>query len=578
MDERLISVASLENAWARLSANPEYQRAVTTFFKAPTFYLTFSGLYAGTSKASRKRAVYCSKACGENVSRELVAHLGSLLVTQAPVVDIFAEDVEELQPLQLQSAEDVKALFKELKRVARHHRQNRQLAAAQLLLLNARRWTTPFQPNHHYACGAAQLEVSAAPGGAAVAVTREAVDVGCSGVSASCATAEEGQGHGEGGLSLLHSHPLPGSAVWDAEEGAGDGAAAAAAAVASAAAGEVLASAMTTLRVLGTSRGGADAADSVPAMGPTTPRPAAPAASSASAMEAGPGPSSAAIASQGPAGAGAVAVTAAAPLPAHPATAGAQQEGTDGSGSLSHCGGADSGDDGGGGGGSAGGGEGVLVVCCSIDLEWWERDSSRVTEIGWTMWDNLTRQLQSRHHIVSEHEALVNRIHVPDHKHDFLFGASSTGPLAEGAAALQRDLQHYGAGVWAAWCASQGQQQGPQQGGEVGCCGAAGSPLPPAPPMQLVVVGHGLSGDLKALSGLLGVVLPPGAAILDTADLTWAALGGGTGQERTAISLRLLLKTLGIPATMLHNGGNDARYTMEAALALAAIEPNPVEQ
>ncbi len=126
------------------------------------------------------------------------------------------------------------------------------------------------------------------------------------------------------------------------------------------------------------------------------------------------------------------------------------------------------------------------------------------------------------------------------------------------------------------------------------------------------VTTHRLAGDLKALTSLLGVSLPPGTAILDTADLAWAALqeqqvqqqqmlllqqqqqklqaeGNGSASvaaaaaaaaaaasvpgERTNLSLRLLLKTLGIPATKLHNGGNDARYTMEAMLALTTLEP-----
>lgn len=37
------------------------------------------------------------------------------------------------------------------------------------------------------------------------------------------------------------------------------------------------------------------------------------------------------------------------------------------------------------------------------------------------------------------------------------------------------------------------------------------------------------------------------------------------------VSLRVLLQMLGLPATRLHNGGNDARYTMEALLALCRV-------
>lgn len=153
---------------------------------------------------------------------------------------------------------------------------------------------------------------------------------------------------------------------------------------------------------------------------------------------------------------------------------------------------------------------------------------------------------------MSENEALVNRIHVPDHKYEFLFGQSRKGPLAEGAAALQHDMEQYGREVWAAWweqAQEQAQaaraeaaqveaaQQGAEQpeveqaavpvvangsaagkaarqepeeaaacgegwggaGGSSACPSAPRSPSPcssppkaPAPPrMQLVLVGHG---------------------------------------------------------------------------------------
>jgi hypothetical protein len=53
----------------------------------------------------------------------------------------------------------------------------------------------------------------------------------------------------------------------------------------------------------------------------------------------------------------------------------------------------------------------------------------------------------------------------------------------------------------------------------------------------------------------------------------WLSLPPSLPSSLPQMGLRLLLKTLGIAATKLHNGGNDARYTMEALLALAALGP-----
>lgn len=136
---------------------------------------------------------------------------------------------------------------------------------------------------------------------------------------------------------------------------------------------------------------------------------------------------------------------------------------------------------------------------------------------------------------MAEHEALVNRMYVPNHKYDFLFGRSSTGSLAQAAAALQRDLDYYGEFVWEQWWGQQQQRQKPQQdpqgqqqehepgelpalmsgegagkgrsplrsyaaatasrlplaAAEPVVSNAAAAPPTPTPKIQLVVVGHG---------------------------------------------------------------------------------------
>ncbi|GLC35731.1 hypothetical protein PLESTB_000488500 [Pleodorina starrii] len=700
---RLIPVTSFENYVARLSSSPDYQRCVTSFFKAHSFYIRCPGLFAGTSKATGKRAVYCDQECFERLSAELAAIVAPWLgeQTRTQVHSLPTECVEDVQALNLQSEDDVKALFKDFKRTARYQKQCRQLAAARELLLDARRWTAPFHAPQLAATNAGctptttPAEVAAAPAAAATAAAKEPSpapvtsplattslrpQANSEAASAGCSLAGGG---GRGGGSnadvsrsrrkAVQSHPLvgePDSGLQTEDEegtdtsvriGSCDGpcgepsrhrALACAGQGATTTAGEItapIAADAGAAVALAASRAPAGACDGRPALralhtavcadpwvsaGPTSAAGAAapplagapaPLASGCSSLA----PSSAATPMWPPTtphyglASPCAAATAAATPPCDSARAAAAPAAEVAAAAVTSqhdvAGGVAVGHSCAHGGDCLGGGaEGVLVVCCSIDLEWWERDNSRVTEVGWTMWDNLTRSLESRHHIVAEHEALVNRIHVPDHKHDFLFGRSTSGSLAEGAMALQADLEHYGERVWAHWCAQQQEQQRQQQGQE-GCLaeasaaacgreaavdggppcsgsgagsgaglvsassseGAAAVPapgpsgVPPAPPIQLVVVGHGLSQDLKALSGLLGVMIPATAAILDTADLAWAALEAAPGQERTAMSLRVLLKALGIPATKLHNGGNDARYTMEALLALAALDPPP---
>lgn len=272
-------------------------------------------------------------------------------------------------------------------------------------------------------------------------------------------------------------------------------------------------------------------------------------------------------------------------------------------------------------------------------MEFWEHDNSKITEVGWTLWDNLSRQLVSRHFIVSEYEHLRNRVHVPDHKDAFLFGDSAWGSLAQGAALLLDDMHHHGRRRWEEhWAVQRGagqQQQGQQQdGGDVelgdGQQGGETNLLPPPmPPVQLLLVGHGMAGDLKALStmismgataaGAAGAVkasgsngcsngscgeaeeedadeipadgaaasaqvgLPRGTALVDTADVGWAwaaeATAGALGKERMNVGLRVLLKMLDIPAHKLHNGGNDARFTLEALLVMAdALEVEQLKE
>eukprot|EP00955_Chlamydomonas_euryale_P007114 75383-Chlamydomonas_euryale.AAC.1 len=213
-------------------------------------------------------------------------------------------------------------------------------------------------------------------------------------------------------------------------------------------------------------------------------------------------------------------------------------------------------------GACSGGGSGVPpmrphAVLVSVDLEWHEADQSKLLEIGWATWDSASRRVEAAHWIVKvsafehpvtcasrlqhlarcaqqEHEETRNGRYVPDHKHEFRFGVSEVGSAKAGAAALQAVLQP---ATWAARIAEQQPPQQPQQ------------PLP-----RVALVGHGMVGDLKMLAAM-GVALPPGLELLDTAMLAWALLGG----KQSSVSLRNLLGWLQVDGVAkLHNAGNDA--------------------
>ncbi|MEW5316042.1 MAG: hypothetical protein WDW38_007432 [Sanguina aurantia] len=301
-------------------------------------------------------------------------------------------------------------------------------------------------------------------------------------------------------------------------------------------------------------------------------------------------------------------------------------------------------------------------VLVSVDVEWWEKDQARVLELGWSCWDNAGRLAVSRHWIVEEWLYTNNGKYVPNHKHDFAFGASETGPLAHGVAQLTQDLAFaatvglapqpppppspspsqtrdgtriaapqepprfladgsfgryrsegcvVGGGVSgsapANGAGSAATASGAVVGASAGCSGAGsagmgggrdggangagmgggndgggdagvgggrddgGSDAAPA----VLLVGHGMSQDLSMM-GSLGVVLPAGVILADTQKLAWAAMGGleRSGARRRAergearMGLQALLKSLDMAPTKLHNAGNDALWTLRAALAL----------
>uniref|UniRef100_A0A8H7TVB9 Gfd2/YDR514C-like C-terminal domain-containing protein n=1 Tax=Bionectria ochroleuca TaxID=29856 RepID=A0A8H7TVB9_BIOOC len=81
---------------------------------------------------------------------------------------------------------------------------------------------------------------------------------------------------------------------------------------------------------------------------------------------------------------------------------------------------------------------------------------------------------------------------------------------------------------------------------------------------DIILVGHGVRVELGILVALGFTFSPRIASIIDTCGVTGEVLGS------PHYSLRELLKTLGCPHDRLHTAGNDAHFTLRAALLLVA--------
>ncbi|KAJ1659756.1 hypothetical protein IWQ61_001217 [Dispira simplex] len=164
----------------------------------------------------------------------------------------------------------------------------------------------------------------------------------------------------------------------------------------------------------------------------------------------------------------------------------------------------------------------------AIDIECFERDQSYMTELGWSVFDPATGELTSHHDIIKENMRKRNGRYVPDNRDHFLFGRSRLlrGDLVldEFEAMLDR--------------------------------------LTPC-----IVVGHDIKSDIRLLREQ-DVELPDDVVLFDTKKLYCCY----SDNPQNGRKLSVVLDRLGIPYNRLHNAGNDARFTMEAFLKMAAPE------
>ncbi|KAL9985353.1 hypothetical protein ACROYT_G007746 [Oculina patagonica] len=168
------------------------------------------------------------------------------------------------------------------------------------------------------------------------------------------------------------------------------------------------------------------------------------------------------------------------------------------------------------------------ALILAFDLEVYEHDHSIILEIGYVMTtlDNPDEDMQTFHYIIKENLEYANGDYVPDNRDRFKFGTSRHKSLRKAAAEIQKHINEAD-----------------------------------------FLVTHSGAHDEEFLASC-GVSVS-GIHMFDTQVLAMALLPDGP----LLYSLKRLLIDLEIAfdEDILHNGGNDAYYTMDAFLALTNL-------
>lgn len=173
---------------------------------------------------------------------------------------------------------------------------------------------------------------------------------------------------------------------------------------------------------------------------------------------------------------------------------------------------------------------GVVPIC--LDVEAYEMDHSKILEVG-ICWVSDARcgdddKFVSMHFILREHAGVRNGRYVPDRKYGFVFGTSVHVSMEE-----LRDVLR---------CVFEGVREK----GSTPC-----------------LVGHTIESDLVWLSR-------SGVELRDCSAVDLALVDCARNGTYSNIGLHALLTAYDVPYQHehLHNGGNDAVYTMALAFAM----------
>ncbi|XP_068711863.1 uncharacterized protein [Montipora foliosa] len=167
------------------------------------------------------------------------------------------------------------------------------------------------------------------------------------------------------------------------------------------------------------------------------------------------------------------------------------------------------------------------ALILSLDLEVYEHDHSIVLEIGYVMADfHEPGCMRAFHYIIEENQRYKNKDYVPDNRSRFIFGTSKTLSLKRAAREIQEHIDE-----------------------------------------SDFLVTHSGEHDREFLASC-GVSLSD-KPMFDTQTLAMALLPEGPlyySLKRLLVDLEIQFET-----NILHNGGNDAHYTMQAFLALTRL-------
>ncbi|XP_068711864.1 uncharacterized protein [Montipora foliosa] len=167
------------------------------------------------------------------------------------------------------------------------------------------------------------------------------------------------------------------------------------------------------------------------------------------------------------------------------------------------------------------------AVILAFDLEVYEHDHSIVLEIGYVMANfHEPERMNTFHYIIEENQRYKNKDHLPDNRSSFIFGTSKTLALKRAAREIQEHIDE-----------------------------------------SDFLVTHSGEHDREFLA-FCGVSLSD-KPMFDTQTLAMALLPEGPlyySLKRLLVDLEIQFET-----NILHNGGNDAHYTMQAFLALTRL-------
>ncbi|EOD46667.1 putative qde-2-interacting protein [Neofusicoccum parvum UCRNP2] len=222
------------------------------------------------------------------------------------------------------------------------------------------------------------------------------------------------------------------------------------------------------------------------------------------------------------------------------------------------------------------------VIFISVDIEAFELDNSKITEVGVATLDvldiinippgkdgtNWHNKIRARHFRIDEHSHLENYRHVAGCAGGFEFGKSEFVRLAEAPQAVASCFKPpFSADLTPAeaeqlWAANASGNSSPSLQGDPSIVNADGK-------RNLIFVGHDPNQDIKFLQrlGYNPLNLSNLVEVIDTKLLHqhWKRDTQGT-------SLGKILADLDIIGWKLHNGGNDAVYTLQALVSLGIRE------